>query len=471
MTPRRIVVVGGGISGLAAAYFLSQARRQGAPIEEYLLEGSPRLGGALCSERVEGCLVEAGADSFLTEKREAIELCKELGLGDRLVGSNDQQRRTLILHRGRLVPLPEGFEFLVPTRLWAVARTPLLSLADKLALVTEPFRRLRASQADESVARFLEGHFSRGLVETIADPLLAGIYGGDADSLSAAAVLSRFVEMEKRHGSLVRGMQAAVRQREANSAASERPPLFTTLRDGVQALAESLQQRLEPRRVFCGCRVAALETAEGGYRLVLDGKEALAAGVVILALPAYEAARLLRQLDGVLGTRLEEIPYSSSMIVALGYAASAACGLPRGFGFLVPRKEGRRLLACTFVGQKFPQRVPPERVLLRCFLGGVRDEEVLELTDAAATDLVRGELKAILGLAGEPLFARVYRWRRAMAQYTVGHQERLRAMGARLAERRGLFLCGNAYEGIGVPDCIRSARIAVEACLREQGSG
>ncbi|MDA2913043.1 protoporphyrinogen oxidase, partial [Acidobacteriia bacterium AH_259_A11_L15] len=204
---------------------------------------------------------------------------------------------------------------------------------------------------------------------------------------------------------------------------------------------------------------------------LLDGNDSLPAASALLAVPAPEAARLLRPLDTVVAERLAAIPYSSSLIMALGYDARAVSSLPGGFGFLVPRKETYRLRACTFVGQKFPGRVPPNRVLLRCFLGGVRDEAVLELNDAAATGLVQEELRAILGISAEPLFARVYRWRKALAQYTVGHHQRLEAIQGRLANRRGLFLCGNACQGIGIPDCIRAAKAAVDACLQELGAG
>lgn len=220
MTPKRIAVVGGGISGLTAAFTLAQARRQGAPLEEYLFEASPRLGGALHTERVDGCVVESGADSFLTEKCDALELCQQPGLGDQVIGSQDHQRKTWILRRGRMVPLPEGFEFVVPTRLLAVAGTPLLSWRDKLALVMEIFARPPGHKKDESVASFVERHFGRGLLENIVDPLRTGIYGGDAELLSAQAVLPRMVGLEQKWGSLIRGVRHAARERgrpEANS--------------------------------------------------------------------------------------------------------------------------------------------------------------------------------------------------------------------------------------------------------------
>lgn len=469
MTPRRIAVVGGGISGLAAAFTLAEARRAGAPIEEYLVEGSTRLGGAICTERIEGCVVETGADSFLTEKSKAIELCHQLGLTDQLIGSEDTQRRTWILHQGRLVPLPEGFEFMVPTRLWAVARSPLLTLRDKLALAAEVVRRPPPPAGDESVARFIERHFSRGLLETVVDPLLTAVYGGDSEQLSAAAVLPRFVEMERRWGSLVRGVRQTTRQRKNHGEGrSVRPPLFSSLRDGLETLVQALSARLDSSRVFTGRPVVGLaRTGNGGaYRVAFAGSDSLNADALVLALPAHESARLVHGLDAALADRLAEIPYSSSMIVALSYEARSLPRLPSGFGFLVPPKERRRLLACTFVGQKFRSRVPASRVLLRCFLGGMRDEAVLELSDAEAATTVRRELAAILGISAEPQFLKVYRWPKALAQYTVGHQERLQAIQARLGRHRGLSLCGNAYQGIGIPDCLRSGRAAAEECLR-----
>lgn len=480
MTLKRIAVIGGGISGLTAAFTLAQAHRQGAAVEEHLFEASPRLGGALYTERIEGCLVESGADSFLTEKRDALELCQQLGLADQVIGSQDDQRKTWILHRGRLVPLPEGFEFLVPTRLLAVARTPLLSWRDKLALTTEIFVRPPRYKADESVASFVERHFGRSLLENIVDPLLTGVYGGDAELLSVCAVFPRLVEMERKWGSLVRGLRQVGHEKERQGCAmagqgNQRPPIFSALRDGLGTLVAALQAQLEAKRVVWGqplTQIVPVPSAAGagGYRLVFEGNRSFNADAVILALPAYESARLLHGLDELLAQRLAEIPYSSSLIVALGYEATAVKGLPAGFGFLVPRKEKRRLIACTFVGQKFSSRVPSGLVLLRCFLGGTRDEAAVELNDAEASALVQRELRSILEITAEPRFLRLYRWRKALAQYTVGHLERLGVIQARLAQHPGLYLCGNAYQGIGVPDCIRSGRMAAEACLEDCGT-
>lgn len=479
MKPKRIAVVGGGIAGLTATFGLSEAQRAGALIEAYLFEASPRLGGALRTERIDACVVEAGADSFLTEKRDAIEVCHQVGLSDQLIGSEDAQRKTLILHQGRLVPLPEGFDFLVPTRFLAAARTPLLSLRDKLALAAEVWVRPPTHTGDESVASLVERHFSPGLRENIVDPLLMAVYGGDSHLLSAQAVLPRLVEMEQRWGSLIRGFRQAARERKRQRAqqphqATVRGSLFTTLREGLESLVGALGARLGNVRVVCGRRVVeiiATPASGGGYQLRFEGNESFDANAVILALPAYQSARLLAARDPMLADRLAEIPYSSSLIVAVAYDARVQETLPRAFGFLVPREEKLRIRACTFVGQKFRHRVASNRALLRCFLGGVRDEAVLQLSDAEVAATVQRELRRVLRITGDPVFLKVYRWPQALAQYTVGHPERLSVIRSRLAEHRGLFLCGNAYQGVGIPDCIRSGKAAAADCLRQLTQG
>ena len=466
MAPKRIAVIGGGISGLVAAYELAKARRAGAPVEEYLVEAGPRLGGALRTERVSGCLIEAGADSFLTEKREAAELCREVGLGDELVGSNDAQRTTCILHRGRLEPLPDGLEFFVPARPLSIMGTRLLSWKDKLGLAKEWFHRPTRAP-EESVAAFVRRHFGASLLDHIVEPLLAAVYGGDPYELSARAVLPRLVKMEEESGSLIRGLR-----RNRRPPSGERPPLFTTLRNGLETLATTLESRLDAARGLRGCRIEAVSPlAGGGFGLRGAGEPMPRVDGVVLALSAHETARLLTPLDSTLAQHLGDIPYSSSLIVAVGYDAPVAAQLPPGFGFLVPEKEGVRLRACTFVGQKFPHRVPPGRVLFRCFYGGVHDEAALELTDEEAAVVVQADLRCILRLEAEPLFVRVYRWPRAIAQYTLGHLDRVAAIRSRLAPLVGVYLCGNYFDGIGIADCIRSGRAAAADCLRSLGAG
>jgi len=456
----RVAIIGGGISGLSAAFYLQREKRRGAEVSYTLFEGTDRLGGVMFSERVDGCLVEAGPDSFLSEKQSAAVLCRDLGVEDQMVGSNDAHRKTFILVKGRLVPIPDGLQFMVPTKILPTVTTPLFSLATKLRMAREYFARPAKQQSDESAAAFVERHFGPEVVDRLADPLLAGVYGGAAERLSVRAVLPRFLDMESRYGSLSRAMLAAMKKRPPESNNGARP-IFTSMKEGMQQLVEVLLAQLDPQALRAGTRVRALGR-EGGQWLALGpGDIAEKFDHVVLAVPAYLAGGLLRSVHPQLAGMLGHISYSSSVTVALGYAAEAYdghCGGQPGdgFGFLVPRSEQRRVLACTFVHNKFPHRAPEDRRLLRVFLGGARDESVLVLSDEEIVRGVRQDLRAILGVTAEPRFVRVYRWNRAMAQYEVGHLERVAEIERLRAEVPGLSLIGNAYRGIGVPDCIRS---------------
>jgi len=485
---RRVAVIGGGVSGLAAAYTLARGRQDGAPIEEMLFEANPWLGGVVRTERMDGFVIEAGPDSFLAEKPQAAAMARELGLGNDLMGSNDDARRTYILHHGRLVPLPDGLMFLVPTRLWPMMTTKLLPWTTKLAAAWELFSLRRdGERGDESVASFVRRHFGEAMVENIADPLLAGVYGGDSALLSVRSVLPRFWEMERQHGSLTRATLRAMRRRRAaamtnsssggNSTPKEKnPPLFMTLKGGLQQLTEKLAAQIDRYRILLRRRVLAVEFAPGGpggaadscsrrFQIICEGDRVYDADAVVLAVPAYLASGLVSSLDPRLSESLEGIPYSSSMTISLAFDESVKAVLPAGFGFLVPRKERWRMLACTFVHAKFDHRAPEGKALLRCFLGGTRDRTVLELGDEEAVDLVRQELKEVLHFTTDPLFYRVHRWPASMAQYPVGHGERTSAIEQRIQELPGLYLAGNGYSGIGISDCVRTGKLAASKAL------
>jgi oxygen-dependent protoporphyrinogen oxidase len=473
----RIAVIGGGIAGLAAAYELEKARRSGSGIEYTLFEASGKLGGCLSSEIVDGAVLERGPDSFITSKPAAAQLCRELGLGNELTPSNDADRKTSILVRNRLVPLPDGLMFLVPTRLIPTALTPLFSLPTKLRMGLElllPSRR--TGLADESVAALVERHFGRETVDRLADPLLSGIYGGDAARLSARTVLPGMVEMERKYGSLTRGMLAAHRRMlaQAKKAAKdgsrrENAAIFTAVRGGMQQLIDAVSARLDPACVRLSTPVAALKKTADGWRIAFSGASELY-DAVILATPAWAAAALLGPLNPALAEELGGIPYSSSITVNLVYDEAQIGPLPDGFGFLVPASEGRAMLAATFVHRKFLGRTPPGKAVIRVFLGGMRNEALLDEPDDVLLAIVRRELSEILGekilpLYTEPEHAQLSRWRRVMAQYAVGHQERQQRIALRMADYPSLRLAGNAYDGIGVPDCIRLGRLAARELI------
>jgi oxygen-dependent protoporphyrinogen oxidase len=480
----RTAIVGGGIAGLAAAFELEKARAAGAQVEYTLFEARSRLGGSLASEIVDGAVLERGPDSFLTEKPAAAELCRELGLGSDLIPSNDAARKTYIVVKNRLVALPDGLMFLVPTKLIPTATTRLFSWTTKLRMGMELLHPPRPSgQADEAVAALVERHFGAEAVDRLADPLLSGIYGGDAAQLSARTVLPRLVEMESEYGSLTRGMLAAHRKMRAraatlrngaaqptNAVSGTRPgaprSIFTTLRGGMQQFVDALVARLDAGSLRCSTAVSGLERVQGGWRVEAAGNAALF-DAVIMASPAWAAAVLLSNVDAALGEELAAIPYSSSITVNLIYDESRLGQLPDGFGFLVPASEKRAMLACTFVHRKFLGRTPSGKAVLRAFLGGMKNEALLAESDETLVGTVRRELAEILGqnvvgLGIEPEHAQVSRWRRAMAQYAVGHQQRIGRIGARVAGLPGLRLAGNAYDGIGIPDCIRLGRKAAK---------
>lgn len=480
----RIAIIGGGIAGLAAAYELEKAAAAGADLEYCLFESRNRLGGSLASEVVDGAVLERGPDSFLTEKPAAAELCRELGLESELIPSNDAARKTYVVIRNRLVALPDGLMFLVPTKLLPTALTPLFSVSTKarmaLELLHPPRKNGHVPPEDESVAELVKRHYGAEAVDRLADPLLAGIYGGDAAQLSARTVLPRLVEMENRYGSLTRGMLAAHRQMRTRAKSSAdgdarggsrtaQRPLFTALRGGMQQLVDAIVQRLTPSSVLLSTPVAGIERDSDGWRV--DGGGFIRFyDALIMASPAWAAGALLSSVDSELGTELAAIPYSSSITVNLVYDESQIGPLPEGFGFLVPPSEGRSMLACTFVHRKFLGRTPPGKAVFRAFLGGMNREALLADPDAALIALVRRELREILGekvfgQSGEPVHCQVSRWGRAMAQYAVGHKQRMERISSHVAKLPGLHLVGNAYDGIGVPDCIRLGRKAARTLI------
>jgi protoporphyrinogen/coproporphyrinogen III oxidase len=445
---KNVVIIGAGISGLSAAYDLERGG-----VSCTILEKQARLGG-LIETRVAGeCTLDCGPDSFLAAKPEALALITELGLEDEVIGSNDHQRTTYIWKHGRLIALPEGVMMIVPSRLMPMAKSPLLSWGTKLRMAAEYFRG-QGPSVDRSVADFVIDHFGKETLDYLAEPLLSGVYGGDPARLSVASVLPRFLQMEAKYGSLVR---AVLDTRGKGSSG----PLFRTLRSGLSKLIATLASGVK----VCHAQAESIERRDGGgFRIRAEGNW-MDADHVIVACPAWSAAQLLAPVDPKLAEGLGGIEYSSSLTLSLIYRASEFDGMRAGFGFLVPKKERQRLAACTFVGAKFSHRVPGDRIALRCFFGGTSDEAVLGEADDALITIARQELRRILGLTAVPLEHVIARWPRSMAQYSVGHAQRIAEIRARAAEIPGLHLAGNAYEGIGIPDCIRTGRQAAKNIL------
>jgi len=439
--PKKVVIVGGGIAGLAAAYDLRQAG-----VDCTIFEKRPRLGGVIETCRWENCTIDNGPDSFISAKPEALALIKELGMSEEVIGSNDHQRTTYILKKGRLVALPDGVMMIVPSKIMPMVKSPLLSWATKIRMGFELLRR-PGSPGDRSVAEFVVDHFGRETLDYLAEPLLSGVYGGDPARLSIASVLPRFLDMEVKYGSLGRAVMSAKRPPSGGS-------LFRSLKNGMSTLVDALAKGLDVRH-------QEIETMEKGFRLRAGG-EWIDADHVILACPAWSAAALLGGIDGELAGRLNEISYSSSLTVSLIYRDAEFDGQRAGFGFLVPKRERQRLAAATFVGTKFPHRAPDDRIIVRCFFGGTGDEAILSESDESLLRIARQELNRILGLTAAPLHHAISRWPRSMAQYNVGHIARVKEIKTRAEAIPGLHLAGNAYDGIGIPDCIRLGRAAAK---------
>jgi oxygen-dependent protoporphyrinogen oxidase len=455
LTPR-VIIIGGGISGLATAYYLSKGG-----VSSTIIESRPRLGGVIQTEKIDGCTIEAGPDSFLSVKPAAMDLIGELGLRDDVIGSNDHLRITYVRKGGKLVPLPDGLMMMVPTKILPLLTTGLLSTSTKIRMGMELLRAPKMKPGDESVADFVREHYGQEAVDYLAEPLLSGIYGGDPRELSVTAVLPRFVELATKYGSLTRGVLAA----RAQAPKTQTPaPLFRTLKGGLGQLVDAVVAGIQGKAVVRHARAESLERTANGFRVRLDG-EWMEADTVVVACEAHSGAGLLGPVDARVAELMGKVPYSSSMTVAVGFDAADFATLPSGFGFLVPKKERRRLVACTWIGTKFSYRVPQGKVVARCFLGGTEDAGVLGESDEAVIAAVIEELREIAGVTAAPRFTRIARWPRSMAQYTVGHPARQAELEERIAQLPGLYVAGNAYQGIGIPDCIRMGRAAAENIL------
>lgn len=469
--PRRVAVIGGGMSGLAAAHRLLERSRSadGCALDLILLEAGARTGGVIRTEQREGFLLESGPDSFISEKPEAIRLAERIGLASRLIETNSQHRRSFIVRKGRLLPVPEGFQLLAPTRFWPFVTTDIFSWTGKARMALDlllPRRDDRSGVDDESLAQFVRRRLGREALERMAQPMVGGIYTADPERLSLRATMPRFLLMEREHRSLIRAMwrqRKKLSDAQTQGTSGARYSLFLSFDAGMQTLSDELARRLSPASIKLNAKVEHLKFDEAtGQWMIRAQGENMMADAVCLALPAYSASALLRETNARLAEELNEIPYASTATLNLAYRRRDISHQLDGFGFVVPLIEQRSTLACTFSSIKFAGRAPEGYALLRAFVGGALQPEMLELDEAALTSAVREDLRDLLGIEQPPLFAHVEKWPRSMAQYHLGHVERVGRIKQQLLSIPTLKLAGNAYEGAGIPDCIRSGESAAE---------
>lgn len=454
----RVVIIGGGISGLAAAHRLTELNPS---LHLTLIEASARLGGTLLTDQRDGFLLERGPDSFITEKPEAVALAKRLGLESHLIGTNNNHRRSFIVRNGRLRPVPEGFQLLAPSRIWPFITSDIFSLTGKARMAADLLlpRKTTNGLSDESLASFVRRRLGREALERMAQPMVGGIYTADPETLSLRATLPRFLDFERDHRSLILAMWRRGRAQSGTSGA--RYGLFLTFDKGMGVLVEALKQKLSKCEVKLNTRVTAIER-ERGWKLKTDGEETFEADALCLAVPAYVAAQLLSSLNPSLSSQLNAIKYASTATINFAFERTAIQHPLDGFGFVVPFVEKRSLIACTFSSVKFPGRAPGDHVLLRAFAGGALQPEMFALEESEMLARVESDLRELLGITGRPLFAEVSKWQNSMPQYEVGHLDRIAAIENTARELPGLTLAGNAYRGAGIPDCIRSGETAAE---------
>jgi oxygen-dependent protoporphyrinogen oxidase len=460
---RRVAIVGGGVAGLAAAYELARLARQGAAAQAVLFEASTRLGGIVETVREGGFVIECGPDAWVTEKPWARELAKELGLGSELITSNDGARKTYVLIDRKLQAMPDGMRMMVPVDLDALDASEMFSPEAKQAYHDEVRRadELRTSipATDESVAEFVRRHFGDEVVAKIGAPLLSGVFGGDVAKLSARAVMGPFVAMEREHGSLIMSLQA-------RASAVKTEPVFTTLRSGLGTLVDRMIATIPEDWIRLASEVQYVSYEEQGW-LIGTARGVERFDDVMMAAPVDVARTLLEPIDERAG-QLMDMEASSAVIVGFGFPDASNMALPPGFGFLVPPGSDSLLLACTFMDQKFDDRVPTGGRLLRAFFGGKAADRLMRCGNDETAAVARMELARIIGPLPEPQVTVVRRLPRSLPQYGVGHLERMAILTERVQKLDGLWLLGNGYRGVGLPDLVRDSRVAARQ-IAERG--
>ncbi len=463
---KKVIIVGGGIAGLAAAYHIQRKISSGAPLECSLLESGNQFGGKIATERSDGFVIERGPDSFISQKPAAIQLCKQLGIEDHLVGTNPKTPRTYVYTGGKLVTMPDGLSLMIPTKFLPFATTPLFSLAGKIRMACDLVIPKKVDDRDESLASFVRRRMGEEALRKMAEPMLAGIYAADPETMSIDSTFPMFVETERKHRSLILGMLAKKKARHGVNS-DERPAnnytLFMTLKDGLAKMVETIIEKSPAVQFQLGARVKFISNEAGNWCVHLENGGEQKSHALILATPGHTTARLLQPIAPDTAATLMQIKYVSTATVTLAYKKENFSHALDGFGFVVPKCEGRNILACTWTSSKFPHRVPQGYVMLRCYLGGALQEDVAEKDEQTLATLVRRDLKEIMGIKEEPVFCKVFHNRKSNVQYHVNHSRHIDSVMKNLERLPGLFLAGSAYRGIGIPDCIQNGNQSAEA--------
>ena len=466
----RVVIIGAGLTGLTTAYQLaSQSSVARRPLEIVVLEARDRIGGAIWTNRVDGFTLEGGADSFITNKPWALDLARQLGLGDQLIGTDDRNRRSFVVRGGKLLPVPEGFVLMAPNRLLPLITSPILSVRGKLRMMLDLVLPRKSDDSDESLASFARRRFGREALDRLIQPLVGGIYTANPADLSLKATMPQFPAMEQEYRSLILAAlrRSKTEKRGDRQSSGARYGLFASFADGMDTLPRALAAALPPRTIRTESAVRRIIKPEAGkpWRVELLDGQPIEASAVVLTTEAHSSARLVDGFDPELALHLRSIPYASSAIVTVAYRRDQVAHPLNGFGAVIPIIEGRSILAVSFLSVKFPSRAPEGTVAMRVFVGGATQPELFDLSDEEMKALVETELGSLLGIRGEPLLIDVARHTRAMPQYTLGHIDRVATIRERAARHPGLALAGTAFNGVGVPDCVRSGMDAANTVL------
>ncbi|MGB0909730.1 MAG: protoporphyrinogen oxidase [Nitrospirales bacterium] len=467
----QVAIIGGGISGLSTAFAIQEeCQRTGLEIDCTVIEGSARFGGKIYTNHIDDFVIEAGPDSFLTTKPWAFELCEKLGITDQIINTNSSNSQTFCFAKGQMRELPQGLVGFVPTRVSALFSGGLISPLGMFRMGWEWFvPRDNDVERDESLAAFFRRRLGTEAFDYFIEPLVAGIYAGDANELSLKATFPRFYELEQQYGSLIKGMRAQQASRKpATSIAAPKRSMFATLQGGLGDLVEALVKRIESggANLQIGHHVLEVNPVIGpstGYSLVLDNRTQIMADDVVFATPAYVTSHLLKSHYPRVSELLARIPYSSTATISLAFHTKDVKSFIKGFGFVVPRIEGKAFIAATWTSLKWSNRSKPDQTLIRCYVGGIGREQILEEDDSSLVSYIRGQLKEMVGISHEPIFTEIHRWNRAMPQYICGHGQRLQEIRSLAEEIEGLHLTGAAFDGLGIPDCIREGiRVGTE---------